>query len=168
MLVDSAHGDSSSPIANLPMELFWEVDGLAQLFWEVQNHWGKALGITGSQFMILQAVEALGWEDGVAVNAVATKLNVHSSFVTAQTKALEKTGFIHRRPSSSDARVVLMSLSAKAREAMGSLCSRRDTLHEFVFAETDDDELEQMIKHFRGLRKRLARGARLLAINDGI
>jgi DNA-binding MarR family transcriptional regulator len=154
------------PIADLPMELFWEIDGLSRLFQEMQNHWAKALGVTTSQFLILQAVGELGWEKGAAVKDVAAKLQVHPSFITAETKGLVKSGLVEKIPSVIDARVVLLSLSARARSALNSLHPHREALNDFVFASVSDDEMQAIIKQFRSLRKSMSKGLRLLAVED--
>ncbi|MBV8747742.1 MAG: MarR family transcriptional regulator, partial [Xanthobacteraceae bacterium] len=59
---------------------------------ELRYFWAKALGISGPQWMIVMALYDLDQGGGVAVNAVAKKLHVDSSFVTTQSKLLEKKG----------------------------------------------------------------------------
>jgi DNA-binding MarR family transcriptional regulator len=49
----------------------------------------------------------------VSVGDVSAKLNVRQPFVTAETKLLEKAGFVSRSTSPVDGRVVLMSLTEK-------------------------------------------------------
>ncbi|QDM18188.1 MarR family winged helix-turn-helix transcriptional regulator [Tardiphaga sp. vice278] len=155
-----------SPITDLPMELFWEIDGLSRLFLEIQNHWAKALGVTAPQFLILQAVRELGWKKGAAVKDVAARLKVHPSFITAETKGLVKSGLVEKMPSKLDARVVLLSLSDRARSALESLHPHREALNSFVFASVDDDEMEAIINQFRSLKRLLSKGLRSLAVED--
>lgn len=156
-----------SPFADPSMELFWEINGLSRLFHEIQNHWAKALGITTSQLLILEAVGDLGWKNGAAVKSVAAKLNVHPSFITAETKGLVKSGLVEKAPSEVDARVVLLSLSTRARSALSSLHPHREALNNFVFASVDDDEVRAIISQLRSLRRLVRKGLRFLAVEDG-
>ncbi len=73
----------------------------------------KTLGISGPQWMILMALSDMDKGDGVPVNVVSKKLHVDSSFVTTQSKLLEKKGFLRRKTSTEDARIVQMSLTDK-------------------------------------------------------
>ena len=65
---------------------------------EIRQFWAKTLGISGPQWMILMAMADLDKADGVPVNVVSKLLHVDPSFVTTQSKLLEKKGFLRRRP----------------------------------------------------------------------
>src|SRR6201985_446709 len=86
----------------------WEVASINVHLQEIRYFWAKTLGISGPQWMILMALADLDEKDGVPVNAVSKKLHVDSSFVTTQSKLLEKKGFLRRKTSAEDARIVLM------------------------------------------------------------
>ena len=81
---------------------------------ELRHFWAKTLGISGPQWMILMALADLDKGDGVPVKTVSKMLHVDPSFVTTQSKLLEKKGFMRRKPSEDDARVVEMSLTDKS------------------------------------------------------
>lgn len=69
--------------------------------------------------MILVALAEFDQVDGVSINALSEKLQVSPSFVTVQSRVLEKKGLLRREESSlQDAGVVLLSLTDKAREAL--------------------------------------------------
>ena len=74
-------------------------------------------------------------DDGVPVNVVSKKLHVDSSFVTTQSKLLEKKGFVRRRPSTEDARIVQMSLTDKTYKHLASLSAQQEALNEFIYVE---------------------------------
>ena len=86
---------------------------------ELRHFWAKTLGISGPQWMIIVALSDLDRGDGVPVNAVSKMLHVDPSFVTTQSKLLEKKGFVRRKPSNEDARIVKMSLTDKTCKHLG-------------------------------------------------
>ncbi|MDU0958338.1 MAG: MarR family transcriptional regulator, partial [Bradyrhizobium sp.] len=94
--------------------LTWAITAINAHLEELRQIWARALGISGSQWTILMAISDLDTEDGVPVNAVARMLHVEGSFVTTQSKLLEKTGLVGRKPCPLDRRVVRLSLSDKA------------------------------------------------------
>src|SRR5206468_413292 len=75
----------------------WVIASMNVHLEELRYFWAKTLGISGPQWMILMALADLDHDDGVPVNAVSKKLHVDSSFVTTQSKLLEKKGFLRRR-----------------------------------------------------------------------
>ena len=91
----------------------WEITAIAVHLQKIRNLWAKALGVSGPQWMILMALSELDQGYGVPVKIVAKMLHVDSSFVTTQSKMLEKKGFLRRKTSQVDARVVQMSLTDK-------------------------------------------------------
>src|SRR6201998_3466172 len=121
----------------------WAIAAINVHLEELRYFWAKALGISGPQWMILMALADMDQADGVPVNAVSKKLHVDSSFVTTQSKLLEKKGFLRRKTSPEDARVVQMSLTDKTYKHMANLASQQENLNAFIFAEFGDSELEE-------------------------
>ena len=78
------------------------------------------------------ALAEIDQDDGVPVNVVSKKLHVDPSFVTTQSKLLEKKGFIRRKTSTEDARIVQMSLTDKTYKQLASLASQQEALNEFI------------------------------------
>ena len=133
----------------------WVIASINVHLEELRYFWAKTLGISGPQWMILMALADLDERDGVPVNAVSKKLHVDSSFVTTQSKLLEKKGFLRRKTSADDARVVQMSLTDKSYKHMASLASQQANLNAFIFAEFDDSELEAFTGKLANLQTRL-------------
>ena len=102
---------------------------------------------------------------GIPVNVVSKKLHVDPSFVTTQSKMLEKKGFLRRKTSTEDARVVLMSLTDKTCKQLAGLAAQQEALNEFIFAELSNKQLDELIDTLSGLRTRLEKG-RLKVIAD--
>jgi len=143
----------------------WVINSVGVHLEELRYFWAKALGISGPQWMILMALADLDDKDGVPVNVVSKKLHVDPSFVTTQSKLLEKKGFLRRKTSTEDARVVLMSLTDKTYKQMAGLAAQQEALNEFVFAELSNKQLDELIDTLSGLRNRLEKG-RLKVIAD--
>lgn len=165
--------DHDKPVAADPQgknqeivrQFVWDIASINVHLDEIRHFWAKELGIRGPQWMILMAIGDLDRGKGVAVKDVSAMLHVDPSFVTTQSKMLEKNGFMRRIPSSEDARVVLMSLSDKASKKIATLSSRREVLSEFVFAGFDDHALRDITDQLAALKKRLEKATLMLAVD---
>ncbi|MGY2930501.1 DNA-binding MarR family transcriptional regulator [Bradyrhizobium sp. GM6.1] len=107
-------GNDSADTQLLVRRLTLEVRSLNICLEDFLQVRAKAIGITGPQLTILMAVTDLASEGDVAVSTVAKLLKVDPSFITINSKALEKAGFLRRKPCIRDGRVVHMSLTDKA------------------------------------------------------
>ena len=143
----------------------WVINSVGFHLEELRYFWAKALGISGPQWMILMALADLDDKGGIPVNVVSKKLHVDPSFVTTQSKMLEKKGFLRRKTSTEDARVVLMSLTDKTCKQLAGLAAQQEALNEFIFAELSNKQLDELIDTLSGLRNRLEKG-RLKVIAD--
>ena len=143
----------------------WEIASINVHLQELRYFWAKTLGISGPQWMILAALTDLDKGDGVPVNVVSKMLHVDPSFVTTQSKMLEKKGFMRRKTSEEDARVVRMSLTDKSYKQMANLAAQQDALNEFIFAEFDDRQLSEFTGKLASLKKRLEKAC-LMAVVD--
>jgi MarR family transcriptional regulator, organic hydroperoxide resistance regulator len=91
----------------------------------------------------------------VPVNAVSKKLHVDSSFITTQSKLLEKKGFLRRKTSTEDGRIVQMSLTDKTYKHLAGLAAQQEALNDFIFAEFNDQELDEFNSKLSALKNRL-------------
>ena len=146
-------------------QFVWDIASINVHLDEIRHFWARELGISGPQWMILMAIGDLDRGKGVAVKDVSAMLHVDPSFVTTQSKMLEKNGFMRRIPSTEDARVVLMSLSDKASKKIATLSSRREVLSEFVFAGYDDRALRDITEQLASLKNRLEKATLMLAVD---
>jgi MarR family transcriptional regulator, organic hydroperoxide resistance regulator len=133
----------------------WEIASISVHLEELRYFWAKALGISGPQWMILMAIAEIDRGEGVAVNAVSKMLHVDSSFVTTQSKLLEKKGFMRRKPSPDDARVVLMSLTDKTYKQLATLEAQQAAIYDFIFEEFNDRELSTFTDRLAALKDRI-------------
>lgn len=133
----------------------WEISSINMYLEELRQFWARTLGISGPQWMILMAISDLDKDDGVPVNVVSKLLHVDPSFVTTQSKLLEKKGLLRRKPSPTDARVVRMSLTDKTQKHVASLAEQHKAIREFVFEDFDENELMEFTAKLATLKNRL-------------
>jgi DNA-binding MarR family transcriptional regulator len=162
----AASADSNPKNQEVVRQFVWDIASINVHLEEIRHFWAKELGISGPQWMILMAVGDLDRGNGVAVKDVSAMLHVDPSFVTTQSKMLEKNGFVRRIPSSEDARVVLMSLSDKASKKIATLSTRREVISDFVFAGFDDRGLKDITEQLTSLKNRLEKATLMLALDS--
>ena len=148
-------GSTAHTNEDLIRRFTWSIAAIGVHLEELRYFWAKTLGVSGPQWMILMALADLDQGDGVPVNVVSKKLHVDSSFVTTQSKLLEKKGFLRRKTSADDARVVQMSLTDKTYKQMAQLASQQEALNEFVFAELDGKAFRDITQKLAELSQRL-------------
>jgi DNA-binding MarR family transcriptional regulator len=156
--------DAARKNEDLIRKFTWEIATAGVHLERLHDFWAQKLGITGPQWRILMALVDLDRANGVPVNAVATMLHVDSSFVTTQSKRLEKKGFLRRKPSADDARVVQMSITDKTQKQLAALAEQQDALNEFVFLEFNDPEFSSFINKIASINDRLKKAHGKLAL----
>jgi DNA-binding MarR family transcriptional regulator len=144
---------------DMVQKLLWDIISTNIHLDEIQNFWAKSLNISSPQWMILMALTDLDHGQGVPVKDVSAKLHVDRSFITVQSKLLESDGFIRRIPSRDDARVVLLSLSAKARRQISDLSARQELLAKFICADLQAPELKDFLGQLALLKAKLEKAA---------
>lgn len=147
----------------LVRQFIWDVISINTHLEEIRSVWARVLDITCPQWLILMAVNDLDRGKGISVREVSTKLHVDPSFVTTQTKNLEKHGFMRRVASKEDARVVLMSLTDKAHTQIANLYSRQNTADNLVFSDFSDQTFLDLNTKLSIIKERLAKAALVIA-----
>jgi len=147
-------------------EFTWNLAAINIHMEDIRRIWADLLGVSGPQWLILMAISELDAGKGVSVGEVSTKLQVHQSFVTTQTKNLERSGFLIRTTSSADARIVLMSLTEKARKEIGKLTARRNKLNDFIFADMSDRSLRDITDSLTLIKYRVEKAALQLDLDN--
>src|SRR3954447_452274 len=143
----------------------WEIAAINVHLQEIRYFWAKTLGVSGPQWMILMALADLDQGEGVPVKVVSKMLHVDPSFVTTQSKMLEKKGFMRRKTSEDDARIVQMSLTDKTYKHIANLASQQEALNEFIFAEFGDRELTELTGKLALLKNRLEKACLKVAMD---
>lgn len=140
-------------------KFLWEITSINVHLDQIRDFWAQNLGITGPQWMILMAVSDLDQGHGVPVKDVSAALRVDPSFVTTQSKMLEKMSLLRRVSSGEDARVVLMSLSEKARKHAASLAAKQELFSKFIFSELNEAGTSDLLGKLSLLESRLEKAA---------
>ena len=143
----------------------WEIASISVHLEELRQFWARTLRISGPQWMIIMALADLDKGEGVPVNAVSKLLHVDSSFVTTQSKLLEKKGFVRRKPSTEDARIVNMSLTDRTYKHLASLAAQQEALNEFIFSEFSASEVNDLTVKLAALKKRLEKACMKAAVD---
>jgi DNA-binding MarR family transcriptional regulator len=158
-------GGTGSKNQDVVRRFTWVVASINVHLEELRHFWAKTLGISGPQWMILMALVDLDHDDGVPVNAVSKKLHVDPSFVTTQSKLLEKKGFLRRKTSSEDARIVQMSLTDKTHKHLAGLAAQQEALNDFIFAELSDRQLGDLADTLTMLKNRLEKATLKIVVD---
>ena len=146
-------------------DFVWNVLEMGLLLGEIRKTWADQLGVSEAQWLILMAIDDLGKGDGVSGVDVATKLRTHATFIAMQTKNLEKAGLLSRKSSPTDGRLVLMSLTAKARAEIQKLSDKREILNGTIFANVDARTLATLNASLAAIRKNSERALKQLAVD---
>ncbi|WP_245310507.1 MarR family winged helix-turn-helix transcriptional regulator [Bradyrhizobium valentinum] len=154
-------GEKNQDVAR---QFAWEIAAINVHLQEIRYFWAKTLGISGPQWLILMALADLDQGEGVPVKVVSKMLHVDPSFVTTQSKMLEKKGFMRRKTSGEDARIVQMSLTDKTYKHIAGLASEQAALNEFIFAEFSERELGEFTAKLAALRNRLEKASLKVAM----
>ena len=154
---------SAYAIDEWPRDLIWDIFAISSHLAEVRRVWAKMLGVSGPQWLILMAVDYLDERNGVSVGTVSTKLHVNQTFVVAQSKTLEANGYLARRISEKDARVVLMSLTDQTRRKLTVIAPRRREVNDFIFSQIDEANMKTVSQAMSLIRTKLERAVILLA-----
>lgn len=158
-------GSDSPKNQDLVRRLMWEITSISVHLDELRHFWAQALGISGPQWMILMALADLDEDQGVPVNVVSKMLHVDPSFVTTQSKLLEKKGFLRRKPSATDARVVQMSLTDRSYKHLAKLAAQQEALNSFIFEEFDESALADFTSRLSLLKNRLQKARLKVALD---
>ena len=150
---------ASDPCQDVFRKFLWEITSINVHLDQIRDFWAQNLGVTGPQWMILMAVSDLDQGRGVPVKDVSAALRVDPSFVTTQSKMLEKMSLLKRTSSREDARVVLMSLSEKARKHAADLSAKQELFSKFIFSEFNEATVKDILGKLSLLENRLEKAA---------
>jgi MarR family transcriptional regulator, organic hydroperoxide resistance regulator len=146
-------------------EFMWHMVAISGHLEEIRRIWAELLGVSGPQWLILMAIGDSSSEQGLSVGEVAEKIRVNSTFVTAQTKSLEMAGLVRRATSAADARIVLLSLTEKARNEIAKLATRRRALEDSIFAGIGERALTETKKTLATIDRRAEKAVQQLRID---
>jgi len=104
---------SNAPTLPLDGQLCFSIYSASLAIQRVYKPMLDALGVTYTQYLVLSAL----WErDGLTISAIGERLALEPSTITPAVKRLEAAGFLGRRRSTIDERLVEVHLTAKGHE----------------------------------------------------
>ena len=137
--------------------ILWDFFSITRHLDKIRTCWGGMIDITGPQWNILMAIDHLDEGGGVSVGEIANKLHVNSTFVTAQSKIMEKSGHLRRVTSKSDRRVVLVSLRQSTINKLDGFYKQRKQVNGMVFGGFSAKEFRRLVDQIEGIRIRVER-----------
>lgn len=100
-------------------------------------------GITGSQFFVLQKINAKG---RLTVSEVAEKLSVSLSAITALVDRLVQAGLVVRSRDDQDRRLVWLEATQKGKEILARCMEGRKQVAAKYFGQLSDEDLEKLLE----------------------
>lgn len=141
----------------------WDIATIEVHLDQIRSFWASRIGVSVPQWMVLAVLDDLDTGSGVTVKAVSAKMFVTASFITTQSKLLEAKGFITRRASPRDPRIIVMYLTPKARTGLSTLILNRAAVQNFLFSDFDGDALKGFMERVAAVRAKCERATRLVA-----
>jgi DNA-binding MarR family transcriptional regulator len=84
-------------------------------FQVIRRRLASLIGLTPAQFAVIMSLHRLGTRNGASIRELADSIHVAAANVTVTVKALEKAGWVLKRPDPDDNRAVLVELTKFAR-----------------------------------------------------
>jgi DNA-binding MarR family transcriptional regulator len=142
-------------------EFLWNTIAISNSAEKLNSIWAKMLGLSVHQWMMLVAIRDLDCGRGISVSGVASKLQVDPSFVTCESKKLEKIGLLKRVKSPNDARVVMMTLTNMAHSEISRAFTTYEPTKDSIFRDVEG-MLEEVNLSLWSLREKLERAVKRL------
>ncbi|MPZ37301.1 MAG: MarR family transcriptional regulator [Rhizobiales bacterium] len=118
---------------------------MVQAFGRLQNcreAFGRALGLTGSQFAVLMSAAYQRHSDGVSIRALADHAHLAPTHVTTEVNRLITKGLLLKRTNKFDRRSVLVRLSPKAEADLVRLAPFVRSVNDLLFQGISKQEFE--------------------------
>lgn len=100
-------------------------------------------GITGSQFLVLKAIQSKG---RLTVSEVAEELGVSLSAITALVNRLVNAGLVIRSRDEQDRRLVWLEATAMGKETLKSCMEKRKSVGNKYFGKLPVEDLEKLVE----------------------
>ena len=121
-------------------ELLRDLMTMGSQLQELRAGLARQLGVSEPEYRLFLAVAQLQGARGVSISAVARHLGVSGAFVTMIVQRLARVGQVRKRPSATDRRGVLLTLTARGRAAMTAFSRRPQMVNDELFGDIDATE----------------------------
>jgi DNA-binding MarR family transcriptional regulator len=128
--------------------LYLMVQALGRLL-TCREAFGRALGLTGSQFAVLVGTAYQQKANGVTIRALADHVMLAPPHVTTEVGRLIRKGLLVKRPNKDDGRSVLVSLSPRGEAALVGLAPFLRRVNDLLFQNVSRHDFDLVSKFFR-------------------
>ena len=142
------------------------VEGLLTFFAShvaIRDGYASLLALTGAQYTIMLCIRNLSGGGSVNVGTVASHLRLTGSFITVETKALERRGLVFRERGVEDRRMVSLSLSSSGTSLLDSIADMRRQVNDVEFGCLSRRDFELLVPMVERL---IQSGERALALQN--
>lgn len=163
MALDQVHHPQRPEVVEQIVRVVRSLDFLIS---EVQAKWASALSLTVPQWNMFVIVAEAHEHGGLPVKSVAEAMRVNSSFVVNQSRPLEQLGLIRRKNSSTDKRLVYLSVTPKGLKELGALDESRSVIRAALKKEMGEAATLHTIELLQQLERCFARCRLRLQIDE--
>ena len=128
--------------------IYSTVEALGRLL-ACRNAFGRALGLTASQFAVLMGVAFRQGGGGVSIRDLARHVALAPTHVTTEVGRLIRRGYLAKRPSPTDRRSVLVSLTAPGESAITGVAPLVRRTNDILFEGLAAKDLEIVCRTMR-------------------
>ena len=128
--------------------IYAAVEALSSLL-ACRTGFGRALGLTATQFAVLMGTALRQGRDGVTIRDLARHVALAPTHVTTEVGRLIRRGYLAKRPSPRDRRSVLVSLTARGEQAVTGVAPLVRRTNDFLFHGIAAKELEAVSRTMR-------------------
>lgn len=124
---------------------------IVQVLSEVEScgaAFGRAIGLTRSQFAVLMGVAYQQGETGVRINTLAKYVQLASTHVTTEVGVLSRKGLVSKAVDPEDRRSVLVRLSPKGEEMVTSIAPFVRRVNDLLFNGISREQLKALREIF--------------------
>lgn len=163
MALDQVHHPQRPEVVEQIVRVVRSLDFLIS---EVQAKWASALSLTVPQWNMFVIVAEAHEQGGLPVKSVAEAMRVNPSFVVNQSRPLEQLGLIRRKNSSTDKRLVYLSVTPKGLKELGALDESRSAIRAAIKKEMGEAATLHTIELLQQLERCFARCRLRLQIDE--
>jgi DNA-binding MarR family transcriptional regulator len=117
-----------------------------------RDAFGRAMGLTGSQFAVLVGVGHCQGEQGVSIRTLADHVQMAATHVTTEVGRLLRRRLLLKRTNPLDRRGVLVSLSARGQRAVTEVAPFMREINDHLFAGFSRAEMQALDKFLTRFR----------------
>ncbi len=116
----------------------------------IRDRIGALVPLSGFQYHVLSVVSELQKQGPISVGSVAQVLHAGTTYVTMETRKLERIGYLTKRSNPDDRRSVLLELTGAGEQALAAIIPQQCEINDVLFEGLDE-------KDFKAFRRLVGR-----------